>query len=181
MRWNTSEWLYRTTWAGTSTLTLQPKKPTTPEHSFRGTFFSSAQGGLRSFVTRPWHGRSRNMPVLSGTLSLKTTFWRLKMVHHRAARMVFSDYRLTSSVTHMSQQLQWPTRQECRAQAKVFMMYRIVYNLVHIPASHLTTLIPSISVRGHNMKFLVPYARTLVFLRSFFPDTIRTWNSFPSQ
>ena len=47
---------------------------------------------------------------------------RLELVQHRAARMVFSDNRLTSSVTPMLQQLQWPTHQERRIQAKVFMM-----------------------------------------------------------
>ena len=82
----------------------------------------------------------------------------------------------TSSVTPMLQQLQWPTLQERRAQAKVYMMYRIVYSLVDIPSSHLT---PTLSVRGHNMKFLIPYARTFTYQRSFFPDTIRMWNSLP--
>ena len=101
---------------------------------------------------------------------------RLEMVQRRAARMVFSDYRLTSSISPMLQQLQWPTLQEQRAQAKICMMYRIVYNLVDIPASH---LMPTISVRGHSMRFLVPYARSLVYQRSFFPDTIRIWNSLP--
>ena len=58
----------------------------------------------------------------------------------------------------------------------VFMMYRIVCNLVVIPARYLTQ---TISVRGNNMKFLVPYARTLVYRRSFFTDTIRIWKSLP--
>ena len=101
---------------------------------------------------------------------------KLEMVQRRAARMVFSDYRSTSSVTPMLKQLQWPTLQKCRAQAKVYMMYRIVYSLVDIPSSHLT---PTLSVRGHNMKFLIPYARTFTYQRSFFPDTIRMWNSLP--
>ena len=98
------------------------------------------------------------------------------MVQRRAARMVFSDYRSTSSVTPMLQQLQCPTLQERRAQAKVYMMYRIVYSLVDIPSSHLT---PTLSVRGHNMKFLIPCVRTFTYQRFFFPDTIRMWNNLP--
>ena len=101
---------------------------------------------------------------------------KLEMVQSRAAPMVFSDYRSTSSVTPMLQQLQWPTLQERRAQAKVYMMYQIVYSLVDIPSSHLT---PTLSVQGHYMKFLIPYARTVTYQRSFFPDTIRMWNSLP--
>ena len=100
---------------------------------------------------------------------------KLEMVQHRAARMVFSDYRLTSSVSPMLQHLQWPTLQERRTQAKIYMMYRIVYNLVDIPVSYLTA---TILVRGHNMRFLVPYART-AYQRSFFLETNRIWNSLP--
>ena len=75
--------------------------------------------------------------------------WRLEMVQCRAACVVFSDHRLTSSVSPMLQQLQWPTLHECRAQAKIFMMYCIIYNLVATPVSYLMS---TISVRRHNMR-----------------------------
>ena len=46
----------------------------------------------------------------------------------------------------------------------------VIWNrLVDIPSSHLT---PTLSVRGHSMKFMIPYARTFTYQRSFFPDTI---------
>ena len=54
------------------------------------------------------------------------------------------------------------------------MMYRIVYHLVDISSCHLT---PTISVRGYNMKFQVPYARISLYKKSLFPETIRLWNS----
>ena len=54
------------------------------------------------------------------------------MVQRWMVHMVFSHYRLTSSVLPMLQQLQWPTPQERRAQAKIFMMYRILWNLMDI-------------------------------------------------
>ena len=100
------------------------------------------------------------------------------MVQRRAARMVYSDYRKTSSVTAMLNQLQWKTLQERRAQAKTIMLYRIVHSLVDIPPQQLT---PTISHRGHNNTFLVPYARVLAYQKSFFPDVIRTWNSLPVE
>ena len=103
---------------------------------------------------------------------------KLEMVQRRAARMVMSDYRSTSSVTSMLNQLQWSTLQERRAQAKAVMMYRVVYQLIDIP---LYILVPIISPRGNNITFLVPYARTLMYQKSFFPDTIRIWNSLPSE
>ena len=101
---------------------------------------------------------------------------KLEMVQRRAARMVFSDHRRTSSVSSMLQQLQWPTLQERRAQARVTMMFRIVHHLVDVPTNNLT---PISSARGHGLCFLVPFARTQCYQSSFYPDTIRLWNGLP--
>ena len=103
---------------------------------------------------------------------------KLEMVQRRAARMVMADYRPTSSVTSMLNHLQWTTLQERRAQAKAVMMYRVVYHLIDI---HSSLLVPIISPRGNNITFLVPYARTTIYQKSFFPDTIRIWNSLSSE
>ena len=93
--------------------------------------------------------------------------WKLEMAQHIAARMVFSYYRSTSSVTPMLQLFQWPTLQERRTKAKVYMMYHIVYSLVDIQSSHLA---PTLWVRGHNIKFLMSYARTFIYQRSLQPS-----------
>ena len=101
---------------------------------------------------------------------------KLEMVQRKSARMIFSDYRRTSSVSPMIQQLQWPTLRERRAQAKVTMMYRITHQLVDVPLTYLT---PITSLRGHGLNYNIPFARTQCYQRSFFPDTIRLWNSLP--
>ena len=93
------------------------------------------------------------------------------MVQSRAARMVYADFRLTSSVTPLLQQLQWPTLQERRAQA--IKGLHEVPNCLYLVDISVNRLTPTISVRGYNMRFLVPFARTLIYQRSFFPDTIR--------
>ena len=103
---------------------------------------------------------------------------KLEMVQRRYARFVFGDYRTTSSVTEMVNQLQWTTLQERRAQAKAVMMFRIVNNLVDVPHTYLT---PTVALRGHSMKYLVPFTRTSVYRQSFFPDGIRIWNSLPQE
>jgi hypothetical protein len=100
------------------------------------------------------------------------------MIQRRAARMVYADYQTTSSVSTMLNQLQWTTLQEGRAQAKACMMYRVVNQLIDIPSQ---ILVPTISPRGNNITFLVPYARIIIYQKSFFPDGIRIWNSLPSQ
>jgi hypothetical protein len=83
-----------------------------------------------------------------------------------------------SSISTMLNQLQWTTLQERRAQAKACMMYRVMNQLIDIPSQ---ILVPTIPPRGNNITFLVPYAWTLIFQKSFFPDGIRIWNSLPSQ
>ena len=74
----------------------------------------------------------------------------------RAARFCQNDYRRTSSVTSMIQNLGWEELQYRREQCKTVMMYRIINNLVDIPAEKY--LIHSgTSTRGHETRFLVPY------------------------
>ena len=58
----------------------------------------------------------------------------------------------------------------------IFSVYRIVYSLVAIPT---VVLIPTMSIRGN--LFLVPYARTVTYQKSFFPDTIRIWNALDAN
>lgn len=101
---------------------------------------------------------------------------KLEMVQRRSARWVYSDFRNTTSVTPMLHELEWPPLQERRAQAKLIMLYRIVHQLVDIPAANLT---PVTTTRGHDQRYLIPFARTLAYQKSFFPDTIRLWNSLP--
>ena len=59
-----------------------------------------------------------------------------------------------SSVTSMLIDLHWNTPQERRMQVKSAMLYRIVHNLVAIPATPF--LIPVRTSRGHSMKFFIP-------------------------
>ena len=64
--------------------------------------------------------------------------------------------------------------QDRRAQAKVVMFYKIVNNLVGIPAA---TVNQPIVIRGYNHRSLIPFARTVIYQHSFYPDAIRLWNS----
>jgi len=57
------------------------------------------------------------------------------------------------------------------------MMYRIVNGLLALPPFGLHTT--SSVARGHIARFLVPYARTSIYRHSFFPGSIRIWNSLP--
>ena len=85
---------------------------------------------------------------------------KVEAVQRRAARFCQNDY--------------------CREQCKTVMMYRIINNLVDIPAEKY--LIHSgTSTRGHETRFLVPYCSVNAYKSSFFPSAIRLWNSLPAS
>ena len=106
---------------------------------------------------------------------------RLEMVQRCYARFVFHDYQRTSSATEMLNKLGWPTLQECRAQAKVYMMYSIKNSFVDIPSSILPAPLNTRTRRGHSQMLYIPHARTLTYQRSFIPDAARLWNSLPDR
>ena len=145
-----------------------------------------------AFLRRNFHQCPRNTKALCYTTLVRplteysSVIWdpytaenirKLEMVQRRAARMVYSNYQTTSSVSAMLNHLNWMSLQERRAQAKAVMMYRVVNQQIDIPSQ---ILVPTISPRGNNISYLVPYARTLTYQKSFFPDGIRIWNSLPS-
>ena len=55
---------------------------------------------------------------------------QIEAVQRKAARSIKGDYRKTSSVTEMIQDLQLPTLQQRRKHAKTIMMYKICINLL---------------------------------------------------
>jgi hypothetical protein len=95
----------------------------------------------------------------------------IEKVQRRGARFVCGDYRRASSVDQMLSDLEWTSLAERRAKAKVTMMYKIVNQLVDIPANlHLR---PS---PRFDHKFVLPFARINSYQRSFFVDGVRLWN-----
>ena len=75
---------------------------------------------------------------------------KVEAVQRRAARFDTGDYQRTRSVTAMRQQRQWQTLQSRRTYAQTLMMYRIVYNLVDIPAEHHLNR-TSLRTKGHSL------------------------------
>ena len=106
---------------------------------------------------------------------------QLEAVQRRAARFVTGDYRTTSSTSQMIQDLGWPSLQQRRQDAKLVMMYRIIYGLLDIPASRYLHHPAGTCTRGHALRYLVPYCRTDVYLHPFFPSEIRLWNNVPED
>ena len=73
---------------------------------------------------------------------------RIEQVQRNAARFVFADYRKTTSVTPLINQLDWDTLHTRRLIHQATMFYRIHYGLVNIsPTSLFSTCHTYIQIR----------------------------------
>ena len=105
---------------------------------------------------------------------------QLEMVQRRAARFVLNRYHYTSSVDNMLRELEWPTLQQRREDMRLTMMYKLHNNVVPFPTQ--TYITPVIgSTRVHSGGYQVPYSRLEDHKQSFFPRTVRAWNTLPES
>ena len=110
----------------------------------------------------------------------KSNIAKVESVQKHAARFCYNDYRRTSSVTSMLQELGWEDLQSRLEQNKVAMMYRTVNNLVEIPADQYLTA-AGVSTTGHQQRLLVQYCSINAYKGSFFSSAVRLWNSLPAS
>jgi len=99
----------------------------------------------------------------------------LESVQRSAARLCYKDYSNFSSVTTMLRNLNLPTLKDRRNRAKLQMMYKITNNLVSVPNDCLTPAPPFLRSGYFNQMS----TRIDSFKFSFFPSTIKLWNSLP--
>ena len=101
---------------------------------------------------------------------------QLEKINKRAARFVTGNQkRETGNTAKNLKTLGWLPLSERRNKNKLTMLFKIKSNLIHIPKEDLfqnprkpdNYLVPSSSVDAH--------------LFSFYPSTIRLWNSTPHQ
>ena len=125
------------------------------------------------------------------TLEYASTTWasktatlnqKIEMVQRRSARFVMNGYRRTSSATAMLETLNWDTLERRRDQARLTMMYRIVHQLVDIPAeTYLTPSSQTGRTRGHDTRFQQIQTCFAGYQNSFIPCTIVLWNQLPQS
>ena len=81
----------------------------------------------------------------------------------------------------MQYQLNWQNLQQRRQIARLLLLYKALHNYtaLHIPPyykpSHTNTR------ANHQYSFIHPSARTNFYKYSFFPNTIKHWNSLSSE
>ena len=104
----------------------------------------------------------------------------IEKVQKRAVRWTLSDYSRYSSVTEMLSQLQWATLEQWRCITRILIFYKILYGHnfpVQIPPYFLTTQYPT--RQYHPNHFILPPANTTQYQLSYFPRTIKDWNTLP--
>ena len=110
----------------------------------------------------------------------KKDITRVESVQRRAARFVLQRYQRRDSVSSMLQELAWKSLEWRRQAASLSMLYKIQHNIVAINASHyLSPMIPSNNRSYHPCKLLTITSRTQLCGSSYFPRTVKLWNSLP--
>jgi len=103
---------------------------------------------------------------------------QLESVQRRAARFVKKDYRHTTSVTGLIDELGWLPLFERRKHSRLTVFHKALNNFSAFSVYHLS--VSSRHTRASNEnKFVSLPVRTDVFKYSFFPRTITDWNSLP--
>jgi hypothetical protein len=106
----------------------------------------------------------------------------LEKIQRRAARWAMQDFRRTSSVDDMLQELNWPSLQLRRKAARLTTLYKYKKGLFHIDTRYAPTTNQKKSRRQTNSQaYDVPSHRTVYRQQTFFPRTIPEWNSLPES
>ena len=106
---------------------------------------------------------------------------RIRSVQKRAARFVTGNYNYeTGSMTGILGQLKWESLKKRRKDNRLILLYKGLKGRASVPTDD---LIPKTRRcrNQHSLAFQTPIANTDVYKGSFFPQTIRDWNSLPDS
>ena len=106
---------------------------------------------------------------------------QLERIQRQAIRFVNNNYQTTpGTVTSLFKKQGWLTLETRRKVSRLTMMYKILNKLVDIPT--VDCLTPNNhSSWGHKQKLMQIRTRARIFDNSFFPRTIKDWNSLPRK
>ena len=98
---------------------------------------------------------------------------RIENIQRRAARFIYSDYKRTSSVTAMMNELGWKPLNERRKEQRLVLLFKIVNDLVAIPAENNIEYNQRPSRTSNSKQIKVLSATTEIYKHSFFPRTVK--------
>ena len=104
---------------------------------------------------------------------------KIEMVQRRAARYALNNYNRTSSVTDMLKELGWDTLELRRKRQRLSLMYMFQNDLAEINKQKYLAPKARTSRHLHKYSYKVPPSKTNYHKFSFFPRTIKDWNTLP--
>ena len=104
---------------------------------------------------------------------------KIEMVQRRAVRWVNSNYSTYASVSSMLDSLGWQSLEDRRADARLILFYKIVYNLVAVPLPQYINHPVRMIRHMHPLHFVQILATASYLKYSFFPLAIVQWNRLP--
>ena len=110
-------------------------------------------------------------------LHLQKDIDRIENVQRRQARFIYSDYKRTSSVTAIINELGWKPLNERRKEQRLVLLFKIVNDLVAIPADNNIEYNQRPSRTSNSKQIKVPSATTEIYKHSFVPITVKDWNT----
>ena len=100
---------------------------------------------------------------------------KLESIQKRAARFCFNNFSKYCSVSSLQSALSLPSLQSRRKKAKLVILYKLINGILCIPTDNLSPIYPVL--RSGYYKQLSTRIDSYKF--SFFPSTIKLWNSLP--
>ena len=112
---------------------------------------------------------------------LKKDILDVEAVQRRAARFVTGDYSRYSSVTSMLNNLKWQSLESRRREARLSLLFKVVHGLVAVPHEGHISKSKTRTRAKNSLKLNVYAPKTEIFRSSFFPRTVKEWNTLPDS
>ena len=113
---------------------------------------------------------------------LKKDIASLDRVQRKVSRFCSNNYHPTASVTAMLNELGWSSLEARRTLTRITLLHKMSRHLIDIDVDLYLQPHTERRTRGsHNYKYRLDKATKNVYFYSFFPRTIRQWNSLPSD
>ena len=110
----------------------------------------------------------------------KELIQKIEVIQRRAARYVSNRFRNTSSVSSMLDALQWESL-ESRTKIQLTLLFKIINDMVDIRADDYLASSTGRTRQAHYKKYRQISTCTDSYKFSFFPRTIRVWNSLTAS
>ena len=102
---------------------------------------------------------------------------KLDSVRRKAARFVYNDYGRRSSVTSMLKELGWQDLATRRKDLRLALLYKVIHGAIAVPADDILTPVQTRTRAASSNNYRTIRASTDAYKYSFFPRTIRDWNT----